>query len=113
MHFRLFEVILLEHAKAYALADRLLPGALEREAVMRPLLHAAEMNRGGGFVGNLQADDFSVEVARLRKVARGQHEMARARDIERGMEVGGRQAHAAQYSLRGLRAPALVIGFAR
>src|SRR3954470_8344629 len=97
MRFRLFEVFVLEHPQADTLAGGLLLGALERQAMMRALLNAAEMDRGGGLVGDLQADHFGVEVAPPRKVARSQHEMARARDVEWRAEVGGRQAHAAQY----------------
>ena len=94
MRFRLFEVSLFEHSEAHPFAAGLILSALERQAVMRTFLNAAQVDRSSGLVTHLQADHFGVEIAAFREVARGQHQMARARDIERRFEIGLRQAHA-------------------
>ena len=95
MRLGLVEVFVHEHAEADALALRLAGGLLQRERMMRALLDAAQPERVGVLVADDQAHHLGVEVAALREIARREHEMARARDVERRIEVGFRNRHVA------------------
>src|SRR5262245_41787385 len=93
MRLRALEVVLGEHAEADALALRLAQGALEREAVVAALLHPAQPDRVGILVAHDQAQHLDVEIAAGGEVARREHEMAGAGDVERRIEVGLRNGH--------------------
>ena len=93
MRLRLVEVLVGEHAKADALALRLAGRALQREAVVAALLDAAQPDRVGVLVAHDQPHHLDVEVAAGGEVARREHEMAGARDVERRIEVGLRKGH--------------------
>ena len=70
VRFGLVEVLVGEHPHADALALRLAAGALEREAVVAALLHAAQPDRVGGLVAHDQAHHLDIEVAAGGEVAR-------------------------------------------
>jgi hypothetical protein len=93
MRLGAIEVLIGEDAKADPLAQRLAGGPLEREAVVAALLHAAQPDRVGVLVAHDQAHDLDVEVAARGEVARREHEVARARDVERRIEIGLRDRH--------------------
>src|SRR4051794_28385898 len=88
MRARLIEIRLVEHPEADAFALRRSLGGAQRQGMMAPLFGAAKMDCDGGLVRDLEPDDLRVEVARLGEVARGQHDVARARDVERRGRVG-------------------------
>jgi hypothetical protein len=93
MRLRALKVVLGEHAKADALALRLSQRALEREAVVAALLHPAQPDRVGILVAHDQTQHLDVEIAAGGEVARREHEMAGAGDVEGRIEVGLRNGH--------------------
>ena len=99
MRLRALEVVLGEHAEADALALRLAQGALEREAVVAALLHPAQPDRVGVLVAHDQTQHLGVEIAAGGEVARREHEMAGAGDVEGRIEVGLRNGHCATFLL--------------
>jgi hypothetical protein len=88
MRLGLVEIVIHEHTKAYPLAPRLARGFLQRQRMMRALLDAAQPECIGGLIADDEPHDLGVEVAAPREIARGEHEMAGARDVERRVEVG-------------------------
>jgi len=93
VRFRLAQILVGEHPKADALALRLAGRSLEREAVVTALLDPAQPDRVGILVAHDQAHHLDVEVAAGGEVARREHEMAGARDVERRIEIGLRNGH--------------------
>ena len=92
VRFRLAQILVGEHPKAtrsHGLAGR----SLEREAVVTALLDPAQPDRVGILVAHDQAHHLDVEVAAGGEVARREHEMAGARDVERRIEIGLRNGH--------------------
>ena len=55
---------------------------------MRALLDAAQPERVGVLVADDQAHHLGVEIAARGEIARGEHEVARAGDVERRIEIG-------------------------
>jgi hypothetical protein len=93
MRLRLVQVLLVEHVHADALAARLAVRLLQGEAMVSALLDAVQVDRIGILVADDQAHHFGVERAARGQVLRGQHEMARPRDVERRIKIGRRDRH--------------------
>ena len=93
VRFRLVEVFVGEHPKADAFALRLAGRPLEREAVVTMLLHSAQPDRVRILVAHDQAQHLGIEVAAGGEIARREHEMAGARDVEGRVEIGFRNGH--------------------
>ncbi len=84
------EVLLAADLEAQPLRDGLGP-ALQHERVVIALLHAAEIDRVLAGILDLQADSALVEGAAGLEIARGQHRVAAAHDVERRVEDVCRQ----------------------
>ena len=82
MRLGLDEIVVGEDAKADPLAHRLALGLLQRQAVMAAFLDAVQPHRVVGLVADDEAEDFGVEVLARREIARGEYEVAGARDVE-------------------------------
>ena len=91
--FALSRSLSVEDPKPDALANRLAPGLLQGEAVMTALLDAVQPDRLVVLVADIETDHLGVERPARGEIARREHEMARAGDVERRLEVGLRQAH--------------------
>jgi hypothetical protein len=93
VRLRLVEILLVEHVHADAFAARHVGGPLQREAVMAAFLDAAQPQRIGILVADDQTDHLGIERLAGREILCGEHEVARARDVERRVIVGLRKGH--------------------
>jgi hypothetical protein len=74
---------------------RLAARALEHEAVMTSFGDPAEIKRIAIFVADDETEQINVEISADRQIPYGEHRMAGARDVERRIVDGLRNAHGA------------------
>src|SRR5262245_22871561 len=91
---RALEVVLAEHAQADAGAHRRPGVTANRDAVVSALLKPAQVEHAIRRFSRHEAEHVAIEGAARREITRGEHDMARARDVEWRLVVGGRQRHA-------------------
>ena len=84
----LLKVDVVEDPKPYPLASRLATGLLQGEAVMTAFLDAVQPKRRGVLGADFQTDHLGVERLAGGQIAHREHEMARAGDVERRIEIG-------------------------
>src|SRR3977135_1956600 len=89
----LVEVVLGVDPQADALADRLLAGGPQTQALMARPLPPPQVERVLRLVAHHETDGVDVEGAARAEVLHGQHRVARTRDVERRVGVGLRDAH--------------------
>jgi hypothetical protein len=89
----LFQIFLGEDAHADALGFRLAARAFEHETVVTCLGHAAQKERVGILVADNEAEEVDIKPPACRKVLHAEHAVTRARDIERWIVDGRRDAH--------------------
>jgi hypothetical protein len=74
---------------------RLAAPALEHEAVVAGLGDPAKIKRVAIFVADNETEQINVEISADRQILHGEHRMAGARDVERRIVDGLRNAHGA------------------
>ena len=94
------QFLLVVNAHTHAQAGRLVLGALDREAVMRPLLKAAQVERVLVLVAYQEPEHLGVELAALGEVARGEGRVAGAQEAEWRVQVRLRYGHWFSSSIR-------------
>ncbi len=88
----LLEAVFVEQFEAQVARPRLVPLA-QHQAVVAAFLHRAKVDRLAVLVGDLQAQRIDVEGARFRQIGDDQLHMAEPDDVERRIEVRGRDGH--------------------
>ena len=68
-------------------------GFAQDHAVMAALFHGAQVDGLLVLIRDLQAKDVDIEFARGGKVLDPEHDVAEAHDVERRVEIGGRNGH--------------------
>ena len=89
------EIVISEHAQPDAPAHGRASLAPDGDAVMRALLEPAQVERVISNFGSDEAEHVRIESAARLEVARGEDNVARARDVERRMRIGDGKSHAA------------------